>query len=198
MTRRKHYTPQRCSVCCGPYNEEEWSERHTAHSKDCALERKGECDCPADEVHERCCPDCHPTQAQTARERRKSRGHDFWPSAKDMETMPKPYATEGQRLADKVVRWHYFTPGTACDWWLIEYDTETRTGFGYACLAGDEQCAEWGYVSLDELEALYQPGKLELNGDGTGRLLSRIIVERDLHWRPRKASECDLPGRATS
>ena len=109
--------------------------------------------------------------------------------------MPKLYATERIALRDKIVRWHYFTTGGACDWWLIEYDPETRTGFGYVCLGGDHHSAEWGYVSFDELEMIDLSGRLQREEDGGARLLPHIVVERDLYWRPRKASECDLPGR---
>ena len=52
---------------------------------------------------------------------------------------------------------HNFKPPETCvsggDWWLVEYDTEDRIAWGYACL-GDPGCAEWGYVSLTELEAI--------------------------------------------
>ncbi len=53
--------------------------------------------------------------------------------------------------------------------------------FGYACL-GDPQCAEWGYVSLVELEGVLARGVFP--------------VERDLHWTPKPAKDCKLPGSA--
>ena len=194
LTKNKPYTSERCYACNGPYNEDEWSERHTEHQCHCNWQEE-DCTCPAPDVHERCCYHCYPTEYDDDFERRRRRGHDFWPSDEELQAMPKLYATERTPLRDRVVRWHYFTTGAACDWWLIEYDPETRDGFGYACLGGDHQNAEWGYVSLDELERLERPGQLQSTEDGGAWLLPHVIVERDLHWRPRKASECDLPGR---
>jgi hypothetical protein len=74
---------------------------------------------------------------------------------------------------------HYFTGG--CDWWIAEYDPATGAAFGYACL-GDPACAEWGYLDLSELEQVRVHGGL-------------LIVERDLHWTPTRASDAGLPGR---
>ena len=54
-------------------------------------------------------------------------------------------------VADKLIVVHYYLG--ACHWWLVEYDPDERRGFGYVCL-GDPINAEWGYVSLDELEQL--------------------------------------------
>jgi len=65
-----------------------------------------------------------------------------------------------------------------------------------ACTA-TPQNAEWGYVELAELEALYQEGGFTpTDVSGRVRLLSRLIVERDLDWTPRPVSAARLPGRA--
>lgn len=48
--------------------------------------------------------------------------------------------------------------------------------FGYAILNNDYQNAEWGYVDYNEL--------LNLNVHG-------FEVERDLHWKPKKAGEIE-------
>jgi hypothetical protein len=66
-----------------------------------------------------------------------------------------------------------------CDWWLVEYDPDQHLGFGYVSL-GDPSCAEWGYVSLAELEAVW---------------INHFVVERDLQWTPKRAKEVRLPGR---
>jgi hypothetical protein len=50
--------------------------------------------------------------------------------------------------------------------------------------------AEWGFVSLPELEALHVPAEY----DGHRVLRMPVIVERDLAWRPVKVAEADLPG----
>lgn len=113
---------------------------------------------------------------ETQRERR---GHQFYPTEAELAITPPLYDTDGKPPAEKVITLHYFVG--SCDWWLCEYDPEEGIGFGYTCL-GHRPSAEWGYVSLPELESI-----------AVGPL--RQPVERDLHWVPRPASECDLPGR---
>jgi hypothetical protein len=76
---------------------------------------------------------------------------------------------------------HYFFEGS--DWWVAEYDPETAIAFGYVCLNGWADFAEWGDFSLEELERT------------TGPL--GFPIERDCFWRPRKAGQVDLPGWGT-
>lgn len=61
----------------------------------------------------------------------------------------------------------FFMPDAQCSWYATEYDPAERLFFGWANL-GDDQCAELGYFSLDELAKLR--GKLGLP------------VERDRHF----------------
>ncbi len=105
---------------------------------------------------------------------RDRRGYDFYPAP---GTIPALYETEGVPLEDRIVSAHYFIG--ACDWWVVELDPVKALAFGYACL-GDPQCAEWGYVSLVELEGVLARGVFP--------------VERDLHWAPKPTKECRLPG----
>jgi Protein of unknown function (DUF2958) len=107
---------------------------------------------------------------------RARRGHDFYPPTG--AAIPALYDTDGQPFAAKMLHLHYFLGG--CDWWLAEYDPDSGTGFGYACLA-DPHNAEWGYLSLPELEAVRVQRGLGL-------------VERDLGWTPTRADQADLPG----
>jgi len=123
---------------------------------------------------------------------RTRRGHGFYPTAAELQRIPALYATDTQRTPDKVVWLHYFVASS--DWWLIEYDPDDQIGFGYVCLGGDEQSAEWGNVSLAELESVFKEGQFQLTGSGAGRIIPRLLVERDLHWTPRPSSECNLPG----
>jgi len=95
--------------------------------------------------------------------------------------------------ADKVIHLHYFARD--CDWWVCEYGPATGDAFGYARLHGDDINAEWGYVNLPELEALYQQGSITRTDPHRLRLLPRLIVEHDLHWTPRTVREAQLPGR---
>jgi hypothetical protein len=117
-----------------------------------------------------------PAPVETQRERR---GHDFYPSAAELATLPRFYATADTPIEAKVLHLHFFLPGTGCDWWIAEYRPESREAFGYVSL-GIPCCAEWGYFSLDELEQLATSG---------GQ-----VVERDLHWTPTPALDAKLPG----
>lgn len=117
----------------------------------------------------------HPQHPESQRVRR---GHAFYPTAQEVAGIPRMYATEDVRAADKILHLHYFVGG--CDWWFAEYDPATGEGFGYACL-GDPQNAEWGYTDLAELEAVSVHGGL-------------AVVERDLHWTPVSARDANLPG----
>lgn len=94
------------------------------------------------------------------------------PTQNQLAQLPKLGETESVPLKDKVLHMHFFLGG--CDWWIAEYDGEDLL-WGFAMLNGDRDNAEWGYISFRELKELVAPPGLE--------------VERDLHWRPRKASE---------
>ncbi|MBK7550057.1 MAG: hypothetical protein IPI20_20760 [Rhodoferax sp.] len=64
--------------------------------------------------------------------------------------MPKTYEQDGLGM-QAVVHLHYFMGGS--DWYITEKDMTggVRQAFGYAVLNGDEQCAEMGYISIEEL-----------------------------------------------
>ena len=113
-----------------------------------------------------------PMLAETQRARR---GHDFYPAAAIVATVPAFYATEDVDLDQKVLHLHYFAG--SCDWWVAEYDPETGQAFGYASL-GMAGCAEWGYFGLDQLERINTAG---------------LVIERDLRWTPVPAREANLP-----
>ncbi len=85
-----------------------------------------------------------------------------------------------------MVHAHYFT--ASGDWWITELwqeepEEEGAAGlwqaFGYARLAANLEGAEWGTISLDELEQLRVnvPAGLPL------------IIERDMGWEPRPFRE---------
>jgi hypothetical protein len=115
---------------------------------------------------------------ETQRERR---GHQFIPP--NVAELPKLYATEHTKEADTEIVVHYFC--AAGDWWLAEIDPEHEDGplgFGYCRLGVDPSAAEWGYVSLTELETLNVHHGL-------------VIVERDCHWVPGTFAELRRSGR---
>ena len=94
------------------------------------------------------------------------------PTKEELAKLPRLYETETLPLKDKMVHLHFFLGG--CDWYVVEFDGEDLF-FGYAVLNCDDEMAEWGYISFQELKALkVSPG---------------IEVDRDLHWQPRKASD---------
>ena len=82
------------------------------------------------------------------------------------QNIPALYATERLPLAEKTVQLKWFTPWSNWTWWVIEYDPADRIAWGI--VSGHE--TEWGYFSLDELQAVRGPGGL--------------TVERDLHFSP--------------
>ena len=124
--------------------------------------------------------------------RRRERGHDFYPPARQLGAIPPLYGTDGAPNKDKVVHLHYFTGGN--DWWVVEYDRAENLAFGYVCL-GDPDMAEWGYISLAELEELYIEGRSERQPDGRVMFRAPVVVERDLSWSPRPFGEVQLPRR---
>lgn len=64
---------------------------------------------------------------------------------------PALYAQDGKGY-DAIVYAHYFMGGS--DWFVTEYSPEEDMAFGWACLNGDRQMAELGYVSIAELESV--------------------------------------------
>jgi DUF2958 family protein len=82
------------------------------------------------------------------------------------KNVPALYATEHLPLSEKTVHAKWFTPFSSWSWFIVEYDASQRLAFGL--VTGIE--GEWGYFSLDEIEAIRGPGGL--------------TVERDLNFEP--------------
>lgn len=82
---------------------------------------------------------------------------------------PLPYATEDVEADDKIIQLHYTVDG--CHWWICEVNPDDQIAFGFVVLNGDWDCAEWGYIPLDELVQLGIP--------------------LDLEWVPKKFSEIE-------
>ena len=95
------------------------------------------------------------------------------PTKEELDQLPRLYETEETPLREKLVRLHFFIAN--CDWYVVEFDGDDLF-WGYAIL-GDPDMAEWGYISFQELRQLkIRPG---------------FEVDRDLYWKPTKASEVD-------
>jgi hypothetical protein len=104
------------------------------------------------------------------------------PSRRRLAAIPKFYETEDTPLMDKRIHLHFFIGG--CDWYIAEYDGEDLF-WGFACLNGDLQNAEWGYISYQELKEIKIGGWLEID------------CEIEIAWRIRPASEVDLIRKAS-
>ena len=97
------------------------------------------------------------------------------PSLERLLAIPKLYETESTELADKKIYLHFFLG--SCDWYIAEYDGDD-TFWGYAILNGDDQNAEWGYISFSELKEI-KVGYIEID------------CELEKLWRIKPASEID-------
>lgn len=96
------------------------------------------------------------------------------PTKRQLQALPKLCSTEKTPMSEKLIHMHFFIGG--CDWYITEFSATDGLMFGFAILNNDIECAEWGYVSLKELQAINIRG---------------IQVDRDLHWRVRPAKEID-------
>ena len=96
------------------------------------------------------------------------------PSAQELNQIPKLYDSEDVPAKDKMIYMHFFLANS--DWFVAEFDGDD-TFFGFACLNGWTDCAEWGYISVRELK--------ELNFRG-------LEVDRELNWISKKAKDVPL------
>lgn len=99
------------------------------------------------------------------------RGHVFY--GEELKTIPPLYATEEIEAENKMIWAKFF--GGPMTWYIAELDPETGVAFGF-CNLGNDEDAEWGYVSLLELESLSAHGGL-------------LIIERDLHFEPTRFAD---------
>lgn len=97
------------------------------------------------------------------------------PDKRRLEKIPKLYETENIKSKDKLIYLHFFI--FSCDWYIAEYDGNDLF-YGYAILNGDLECAEWGYISFDELRSI------NVNG-------VEVDCELESIWRVRPASEIE-------
>ncbi len=97
------------------------------------------------------------------------------PTQEKLDRIPPLYATDNVPLMDKTIHLHFFLGG--CDWYICEYDGG-ELYFGFVCLNGDLEMAEWGFIAFTELKALKVHGIYE--------------VEYDEYWHIRPAREVKL------
>ena len=79
-----------------------------------------------------------------------------------------------ESVKDPIVVAKFFNPGGAGTWYATEYNPKEKMFFGYVSIFNDD-CDEWGYFSLTELENF--KGSLDLG------------TERDLYFRSRPFSQ---------
>ena len=66
------------------------------------------------------------------------------------DSIPKLYETESVPCERKVIHQRYELKYVGFYWLIAELDREKNLAFGYANL-NDDQNAEWGYVSIEEI-----------------------------------------------
>ena len=119
----------------------------------------------------------------------------FNPPPKDaLEKLPPLYANDKAETAleDTILHLHLFV--SACNWWIAEFDSDDIF-WGFANL-GDDECAEWGYISFSELKSI--AGTARLIDASTGELTGRLplFVEWDESWRPKPFRDTQWRKRA--
>jgi hypothetical protein len=82
------------------------------------------------------------------------------PTKKQLNKVPRLYETEEIPLEDKEVHLHFFVGSN--DWFVVEFDGDD-TFFGFACINGDKEMAEWGYFSFEELKRIRVQGCFEVD-----------------------------------
>lgn len=98
------------------------------------------------------------------------------PSSDRLSLIPELYSTEHIPLQEKLIHLHFFIAGS--DWYIVEYDG-IDIMWGFAILNNDYQCAEWGYISLEELKSIRVAGFMEID------------CELEEHWCIRSAIEVE-------
>lgn len=90
---------------------------------------------------------------------------------------PALYAQDGKGFGATVFG-HYFL--ASHHWLVTEFDPTEGLAFGWACLGGDRQNAELGYVSMAELASLRSP--LRVQAGEQQLTIGCAGVERDSDW----------------
>ena len=117
------------------------------------------------------------------------------PSKEELAKIPKLYSTENIPLKDKIIHMHFFLCDS--DWYIAEYDGKD-TFFGFACINGWKDLAEWGYISFSELKDLKVNVPINIHDiksrtdSGTESAFIPIEVDRNLYFKPPKSSKIHL------
>jgi len=108
------------------------------------------------------------------------------PTEKELAKIPRLYETENVPAKNKTIWMHFFIGNS--DWYIAEFDGDD-TFFGFVCLNGWQDCAEWGYISFKELKELKV--KQPILFDGVRKVVL-LEVECDEYWDVRMAKDVKL------
>jgi len=108
------------------------------------------------------------------------------PSVEKLRKIPKLYETDGVEAKEKVIHMHFFVAQS--DWFVAEFDGKDIF-FGFVCLNGWKELAEWGYFSFQELKDLKVKQPFVLDGE---RHVVELEVEFDEFWDIREAKDVKL------
>lgn len=107
------------------------------------------------------------------------------PSEKELAKIPKLYEQDGKGK-NTLIHLHFFIGNS--DWFISEYDGED-TFFGFVCLNGWKEFAEWGYISFRELKELIAKATMKVDGN---LLFIPIEIDRDLNWGIKRAFDVPI------
>lgn len=105
---------------------------------------------------------------------RDLRGHDFFPSRRELDQVPNPVAAYRRRPARRVLYLHYFT--SSADHYVAGFAPDTGLAYGYTD-EPDLGLHDWGWFDLNAMCGLLYKG------------FSQRLIRRDLDWRPRVARD---------
>ena len=105
------------------------------------------------------------------------------PDEQVLKKIPRLYKTDQVEAEEKLIYLHFFVAGS--DWFITEYDGED-TFFGFACLNGMKEFAEWGSISFKELKDLRVEQPIIVNGK---RGIVLLEVDCDKYWGVRRAKD---------
>lgn len=105
------------------------------------------------------------------------------PKPEQLKGIPKLYETDDIPPSEVKVYLHFWMG--LSDWYVTEFDGND-TFFGFTKLAGMEDCAEWGYFTLQELREY--SGTIPVNVDGN-LVGVPVEVETDWYWQVCSAKD---------
>lgn len=96
------------------------------------------------------------------------------------QELEKRFAEVGSQEENKdpIVIAKFFNPIGAGNWYATEYLPDEKNFFGYVSIFGDD-CDEWGYFSLAELQ--------EYNKAGVGIERDLFCGEKPMSWHDKRA-----------